>query len=515
MNRRKFLSHSSKLTIPLFLNGFQLSAYSRSPFSASIDNQDKVLVLIQLLGGNDGLNTLIPLESYDNLFNVRSNIIIPESKILNVNFEYGFHPAFSEMKDMHENGIMHVVQGVAYPNQNRSHFRSTDIWNRASSAEGNILTGWLGRYFESLVDDFPDGFPNDEYPHPFAMTIGGQVAGTCQGSVSNFSMAINKPEDLLPLSETQVNQFPDNKYGRALSYVSDTIAQTNAYAEVIKDAADQGSNLSTLYDDSLTLSQQLKTVAKLISGGLETQVYIVTLGGFDTHANQVEEDDKCIGRHAILLSELSKSINAFWDDISLLGLEGRVMGMTYSEFGRQIISNSGYGTDHGTAAPMFLFGNCLNAGLTGNFPEISDNVEQQEGTPMQFDFRSVYGNVLKKWFCVDEVTTQSILNHEVQDLNIFGNCNTSSSENLEVIKDVKLFPNPTSRVINLKVSNNVSKVNNILFLDHRGSVVNSAVKLISRNGGQYQYDISNLMTGNYFIHVQLLHTNLVKKFIKI
>jgi len=200
MNRRKFLSYSSAVSIPLILNGFELSAYANNTISASIDDSEKVLVLIQLIGGNDGLNTLIPLDSYDNLVNVRSNVIIPENKILKINDEYGFHPAFSEMNDLHQESILHVVQGVAYPNQN------------------------------------PAGYPNEEYPHPFALTVGGQVAGTCQGTVSNFSMAINKPEDLLPLSESEGSQFPDNKYGRALSYVSQNLSYQNAYAEVIKEA---------------------------------------------------------------------------------------------------------------------------------------------------------------------------------------------------------------------------------------------------------------------------------------
>jgi len=488
MKRRKFLSLSSMATLPIMLNGVELSAFSPAPFSAEFNNPEA---------------------------NARPNVIIPENQLLTNNSNFGFHPSFAEVNEMYKNGFMHIVQGVAYPNQNRSHFRSSDIWTSGSSAENYLDSGWLGRYFQTIAPDFPTEYPNDAFPHPFAMTVGGQVTETCQGFASNFSMAINKPEDLLPLTESEQNNFPDNQYGRAFSYIVDSISQTNAYAEVIKEAASLGNNLSTLYDDDNQLAQQLKTVALLIAGGLKTQVYVVTLGGFDTHANQVEADDATVGVHANLLRTLSKAVNAFWDDIVKLNLSSRVMGMTFSEFGRQIKSNSAYGTDHGTAAPMFIFGDCINPGLSGNLPVIDSQIEAQEGTPMQFDFRSVYGNVLQNWFSADVDTINTVLNYESQNINIFGDCVDVSTTNTIIKKATRIFPNPATQQISVKFDNKISRLPKISFFDHRGSELSSNINLINNTLEEFTFDISSLPTGNYYIHLQFPHTNLVEKFIKI
>ena len=185
--------------------------------------------------------------------------------------------------------------------------------------------------------------------------------------------------------------------------------QTNAYNDVIQTANDNGANLSTKYEDDDSLASKLKIVAKLIAGGLKTKVYVVNLGGFDTHALQVDGSDQTTGDHAELLSSLSKSICAFQDDLEQLGLDERVVGMAYSEFGRRIRSNDSLGIDHGTAGPMMLFGSCVNPAVLGDNPEISPDVDNQEGVPMQFDFRSVYGSVLMDWFEVEEQVVKDLL----------------------------------------------------------------------------------------------------------
>jgi len=514
MNRRNFLSLSSSISLPIVLNGFKIGAMPMFMNSGNIENEDRVLVLIQLFGGNDGLNTVIPLESFDNLALARPNIYIPESEILNINNEIGFHPAFSEMKDLYDNGHMHIVQGVAYPNQNRSHFRSSDIWNSGSSAENFIDSGWLGRYFQTYAEDFPSGYPNETYPDPFALTVGTQIAETCQGDGSNYSIAINKPEDLLNLSESGNMDFPNNLFGRELSFLVDAISQTNAYAVTVKEAASKGNNLSQLYDDDNELAQQLKTVAQLISGGLKTKVYIVSLGGFDTHSAQTEEDNSTTGVHSTLLEILSKAINAFWDDINLLGINHRITGMTFSEFGRQIKANDSYGTDHGTAAPLFLFGNCVNPGISGEAPIIDKHLEPQEGTPMQFDFRSVYGSVLTDWFGSDKSSADSVLDFDFQRINIFKDCEISSSIQSDSKIAIKLFPNPSHSIIHVDF-NDIYAVQKITFFDHRGGDVSAHVVSHGVRSNQLLFDISRLLEGNYFVHLQFSSTNAVKKFVKV
>ena len=516
MKRRNFIKYVSASAIPFTLNGFEFRSIAQSTDMFASHDSDKVLVLIQLIGGNDGLNTLIPLKYYDNLANVRSNVIVPESSILKVTDDYGFHPSLPEFNDLYQRGFMHVVQGVAYPNQDRSHFRSTDIWSSASSADELADSGWLGRYFETMVQDFPNEFPNDAYPHPFALTVGSQVSETCQGTLSNFSLAINKPEDLLPLNESDQNIFPNNKYGEALSFISESIEQTNAYGVVIKEASEMGNSLSDKYTDDNDLAQQLKSVAQLISGGLGTSIYVVTLGGFDTHANQVVDGDQTNGIHANLLRKLSSAVGAFWDDCELLGLRDRVMGMTFSEFGRQIKSNASFGTDHGTAAPMFMFGNCLNAGLSGDLPVIGSEIEFQEGVPMQFDFKSVYGNILTKWFQLDNNVAEDILNHEIQDIDIFGDCFSTSilDENIQAHFDVNIYPNPTNNFLSVQMYDRRVNIDKIFFFDLRGGLVNDNVKLMRKSSEILEFDLSALSSGNYFIRLEYPLRSIVKKIVK-
>jgi uncharacterized protein (DUF1501 family) len=201
MKRRSFLKTSSVVSLPLLLNGMPISAYSRSRLFNFLNTEtDKVLVLIQLNGGNDGLNTILPLDQYDNLANVRSNIIIPEGSALPIDDVTAFHPNMTGLRDLYLDGKMEIVQSVGYPNQNRSHFRSTDIWTSGSPADEAWNTGWLGRWMDGDHPTFPDAYPNPDFPDPLALTVGSLVSTTCQGSAANFSLAIEDPFSLSQLA---------------------------------------------------------------------------------------------------------------------------------------------------------------------------------------------------------------------------------------------------------------------------------------------------------------------------
>lgn len=428
ISRRDFIKISALATIPLTLSGFPLFAMSRSKAVFSDGDNDKILVLVQLQGGNDGLATIYHAEQYANLQAVRNNIIIPESSIINFHNEYGFHSAMQGMKDVWEMQCLGVVQNVGYPNQNRSHFRSTDIWNSASSAEAYESRGWIGRFYDLNYSDYPNGYPNTENPHPFAITMGKIVSETCQGINANYSLALLDPFNPGTALVSAGGDIPANCFGDALSFVNDTVAQTNAFASVISDAANAGNNLSTKWDSLETeLAEKLKNVARLISGGLQTKIYVVQIGGFDTHDNQVVEGETATGKHDELLSELSDAICAFQDDLNLLNVSDRVIGMTYSEFGRRIRSNAALGTDHGTAAPLFLFGSCVENQILGDHPEIDTSVGVDEGVPMQYDFRDIYGTVLKNWLGLNETEVSNVIHPDVQMLPLFKpsciNCN--------------------------------------------------------------------------------------------
>ncbi|HHH49443.1 MAG TPA: hypothetical protein ENK52_00515, partial [Saprospiraceae bacterium] len=311
MKRRQFIKRSSAATVPVLLGGVQVSAINHSFFNILNSESDRVLVLIQLDGGNDGLNMLIPKDQYSNLMKARPNIIIPENSILDLTDTLGLHPVMQDLKTVFDDGKLNIIQSVSYPNQNRSHFRSTDIWNTASSATENLTTGWLGRYLETLYPDYPTAYPNAAFPDPFAITIGTAVSPTCEGTTANYSTALVNPDNISALAVPINGDLPDSCFGEQIDFLAQSIIQTNAYNDSIQTANNKGNNISTKYADDNELANKLKIVAKLIAGGLQTKIYIVRLGGFDNHAEQVEANDTSTGKHAELLNELSTAICAF------------------------------------------------------------------------------------------------------------------------------------------------------------------------------------------------------------
>ncbi len=463
---------------------------------------DRVLVIIQLNGGNDGLNCVIPVDQYSALSNLRQNILIPESSVLGIEATLGLHPAMTGLQELYGEGKMGIVQGVGYPDQNRSHFRSTDIWSSGSAANEFESTGWLGRYFNEGHPLYPEGYPNSEYEAPFALTMGSLVSETCQGPLTNYSLALNDPFALGPLSESEVGNLPDNNYGSELRFLIDAIAQTNAYSGVILDAAESGSNQVT-YPDGNRLAIQLKNVALLIAGGLKTKVYVCSLGGFDTHSAQVE-GDPTEGNHAQLLDQLSSAVNAFQQDLKLLGLDEQVLTMTFSEFGRQIRSNDSLGTDHGTAAPLMLFGSCVKPGVLGENAQIIVDSEPQAGVAMQYDFRSVYATVLKDWIGIDEATIFDILNPEVQFLPIIEGCSLSTAIQQEVFAEThfKLYPNPAYRYTTMEWQSD-GKAWTATLLDKWGHEVQvwNGPRSVKQVMSQ-RINIAPVPSGHYFIHLR-------------
>lgn len=407
-------------SIPFTLGGFRLFGLSNLNVPSLNTENDKILVLVQLQGGNDGLATIFHAPQYGNLSAVRNNIIIPESSIINFHNDYGFHSAMQGMKDVWDIAALGIVQNVGYPNQNRSHFRSTDIWNTASSAEVFENRGWIGRFYDLDYSNYPNGYPNATNPHPFALTMGKIVSETCQGINANYSLSLLDPFNPGTALVSAGGDIPSNCYGDVLSFVNDTVSQTNAFASIISDAANAGNNLSLKWNSLTTeLAAKLKNVARLISGGLQTKIYVVQLGGFDTHDNQAVAGATTTGIHSNLLKELSDAICAFQDDLNLLNVADRVVGMTYSEFGRRIRSNAALGTDHGTAAPLFLFGSCIENQILGDHPEIDTQVDTEAGVAMQYDFRNVYGTILSQWLGASETDVANIIFPEFQSLPIF------------------------------------------------------------------------------------------------
>ena len=503
MKRRSFLKRSSIITVPTFFGGFQLAALPSRQMSELVNgDNDRVLVIIDLNGGNDGLQTFIPLDGYDNLANARSNIIIPENQLLSLTDTIGLHPSMTGIKNLYDNAELAVVQNAGYLDANRSHFRSADIWNNGIETTSNVSTGWMGRYLDDNYPGYPENYPSADCPDPFAVTMGRSVSQTCQGSGGNFSIAILDPNNVGGLNVGIEPPIPDNCYGDELSYIIDTYKKTNVYGERVTIAANQGTNMYD-YPDT-TLANQLKVVARMIAGGLRSKVFVLQQGGYDTHSNQVGSESTN-GQHATLLSILSEAIFAFQEDLKLLDLQERVIGMTFSEFGRQIKSNASDGTDHGTAGPMMIFGHCVNGGIIGDNPQISSSVATQEGIPMQYDFRWIYGSILMDWFDVPEASVRELLPPDFQYIPVCNTCNPVSTED-EIVAalDAQVLPNPFRNFFTLAFKMNQGESVRVDLVDILGRTLRTVLnKSLLAGDHKVHVETHQLVSGVYFVRLQI------------
>lgn len=505
MKRRSFLKSSSIFSLPAFFGGYQLSAMSSGNlFNLVNGDSDKVLVLIDMNGGNDGLSSFVPLDHFDNLANARANLFIPENQLLTMTDTIGLHPGMSGVNNLYDNGNLTLIQGVAYPNQNRSHFRSADIWNTGVHADEFKSTGWLGRYLDEEYPGYPGGYPSDDCPDPFAITMGKSLSGTCQGAGSNFSLAVIDVNDLGGLTTGVEAPLPNDCYGAELGYVVDTFKKSNAYADRVVEAAGNGNSM--VQYPQTDLGQQLKTVAQMISGGLRTKIFVIQQGGYDTHADQIVEGSPTTGFYTQLITELSDAIYAFQEDLKALEIDERVLGMTFSEFGRKIKSNAGFGTDHGTAAPMMIFGSCINAGVIGNNAEIAAEVDIEEGVAMQYDFKSVYGSVMMDWFGVAESDVRNYLYEDFQHIPIINDCNSVGIFTPEPLTNVALnvFPNPFINNITVDITLDRAETVRIEVADVMGKLVRT-MESRSLQRGNHQLEIGGAgwNPGIYFLRVQV------------
>lgn len=421
--RRAFLSGSAKgailasaaATLPAFL---QRSAFALAPKAgvASAPADERILVVVQLAGGNDGLNTVVPFmdSAYHKL---RPSIGIGEKSVLRLaksgpTSGLGLHPQLAGMKELYDEGLMTLVQGVGYPNPNRSHFKSMDIWHTAdTTATGN---GWLGRYFDNeCCGSAPHkngAPPNNEQakpkaPNPMAgIAIGREAPLAMQGQTSKpigfespdlFRWLANDIDPALAERYSAINRAGSadaaDPHSNA-AFLMRTALDAQISSDLIRKAVARRTPASYPGNE---LSRQLAMVGAMIKAGLSTRVYYVTLGGFDTHAGQGGEQ----GRHGQLMSQLGGALKAFYADLREQGNDGRVLTMSFSEFGRRVAQNASGGTDHGAAAPMFLFGPMVKAGVVGNHPSLTDLDEGD--LKYGIDFRSVYAAILEDWLKAD------------------------------------------------------------------------------------------------------------------
>lgn len=525
MKRSEFIKKSitAGAVLPSLLNGYSVRALGKdNPLMKALSNltteTDHVLVLVQLTGGNDGLNTIIPLDQFSNYFNARQNIYIPESRVLPLfgSSTVGIHPAMSGMQQMSMEGKLTVVNAVGYPNPNFSHFRATDIWMSASNSDELVNSGWLGRYLNYEYPNFPNGYPNSTMPDPLAIQIGSVTSLALQGPQVSLGMSISNPTSFYNLLNGVQDPVPNTPAGKELNYIRQVAAQTQQYAAAVTAAANTVTTQSA-YPSSNNLADQLKIVARLIKGGLKTRVYMVSMGGFDTHSSQVVDTDTTTGSHATLLKKVSDAIKAFQDDLEFLRVDDRVVGMTFSEFGRRIKSNGSGGTDHGAAAPVFVFGKHVLGGVIGNSPQIPVNAGVDDNIPFQYDFRSIYATLLTNWLCVDPNVLQQILLRNFQNLPLVDAsfCNTQPPNPSGAVL-ISNYPNPftTSTTITYHTNGGHTLIQ---IIDTLGRVIKTLLDSPNVSSGVYtiSFDGSYLPNGVYYARLQNMSQQHVAAMLKV
>ena len=414
--RREFLRTSMlgaavSLSLPAFLQKtfFTLDAQAADSAIQTINGKDgPILIVLQLAGGNDGMNTVIPYAD-DAYYRARPVIAIPRQSVIQLNDHIGLNPKLTGLKGLYDQGNLAILQGVGYPNPNRSHFRSTEIWQTASDSDKYANYGWIGRYFDSccqgadptvgvaIGNQLPQSFTASQptgvsFSHPDQYRwFNGDKSGASQQVYQEMNAP--DPTDMRALDENDGGSVdslagaPDNGHHREsnLEFLQRVALDAQMSSDKVLNIAKN--NPARVPYPQTALGDSLSLVGRMIAGALPTRVYYVSQGGYDTHTNQV-------ATHTRLMGELNDALVAFAQDMKLQGNFNRVMLMTFSEFGRRVNQNASNGTDHGAAAPMFVMGGAIKPGLFGQYPSL----ESLNGGDLAFnlDFRSIYATILDR-----------------------------------------------------------------------------------------------------------------------
>jgi uncharacterized protein (DUF1501 family) len=463
MNRAEFLKLSGKLglTAPFFINGIAARA-SRWMEGIDLpadcmDITDRVVVIVRLGGANDGLNTVIPISQYDTYANIRPSLrinqtgtgaYIPLDNTIADNKRAGLHPAMTGFKNLYDQGQLAILPGVGYPAPNYSHFASENTMFSGKDGNTNqtLQDGIFGRYLASVFPNLA-GNPNNQNRDPLAIHMGSSNPSLFYGHSHETGIEYNITSLQTQFwaiegFETNAIEIPEgSEHQELLDYIAFVEKSMDVYYDKVMQNFMNGNNSAANYPDT-DLGRQLKTVARMLKGGSRTKIFQVTLGGFDTHANQVVEGDAHTGNHANLLANLSNALLAFQTDIETLGFADKVMTVTFSEFGRQVRQNANQGTDHGNISPFFVVGKQVQAGVLNNHPVIPDSGFQYADSERKYDYRQIFATLLQDWLGSDDATMQ------VAQLDSFA----TPEQKLPIIKAAAIVA-PACYVSNLAVCN--------------------------------------------------------------
>ncbi len=536
MKRRNFLKIFPSLGVtPFVVNGFPMRPFANSKLARILDTcdgvSDRVLVLIQLKGGNDGINTIVPLEQYDAYAALRPVIKVPDSgpekfialdNTLAAADRVGLHPVLTGMKEMYDKGWMNVVQGVGYENINQSHFKGSDLW--LSGGDGtpenfNIHSGWMGRALQAMYPEVK-GAPVPSMEDPIGIQIGDPNPSLGFHTETEHQNAINlygqDPAGFYSLVQTiggtPIVNVPDSEYGDELAYIMGVEKAVDLYSVRISAAFNAGSNAITNYPQS-SLGYQLKTVARLMKGGCKTKIYLCNLNGFDTHGSQIEpEGTITTGGHANLLRNLSESVKFFLNDLEAMGLGDKVAACTFSEFGRCAKENGSAGTDHGTLAPMFIFGKAVNAGVQGTNVDLTNlsGDNQLQGT--QFDYRQVFTSLLQDWLGASNYVLEQTMFDGYAKMPLVESAyvvspdcyigTTSVWDESQVRSPLTVFPNPAVTRAEVAFSSTVMFEAILSLHSLGGALISTNVVRVQAGVNRYYVDVRQLPAGPYFVRLQ-------------
>ncbi|MCC7465592.1 MAG: DUF1501 domain-containing protein [Saprospiraceae bacterium] len=538
MDRRNFLKIFPAAGVsPFVVNGFPMRPFSNSKISQILNScdgvEDRILVLIQLKGGNDGLNTIIPIQQYDRYAELRPVIKVPEvgpEKFIKLDNtlpyadQVGLHPVMTGMKEMYDKGWMSIVQGVGYEGLNGSHFKGTDLW--MSGGDGtpekfNLKSGWMARALQAMYPDIKGApIPPDQL-YPLGIQVGDPNPSLGFHSETEHQNVINlygqDPEGFYSLVQTiggaPLPNVPDSEYGDELAYIMGVEKAVDEYSVYITQAFNAGSNAISAYPQT-TLAYQLKTIARLIKGGCKTKIYLCNIGGFDTHGDQLApEGIVTLGGHADLLRNLSEAVKYFFNDLDAMGIGDLVTACTFSEFGRCAKENGSAGTDHGTLAPMMIFGKAIKAGMNGTNPDLNNLTGDNQLQGTQFDYRQVFTTLLQDWLGAGpQVLTATMFEGfdklPLVDAAFVVNPDCYIGETVGIwdkTKDINtmvISPNPASSRVEVALRSEAS-YDAILTLHSLGGSLISTQSIQVRAGVSRAYlDVRPLPAGTYFVRVQ-------------
>lgn len=536
MKRRHFIRNvAAGSAAGLTLGGVPLNLLAGNPAlkqMAADSVNDKVLVFIQMHGGNDGLNTLIPISQYSDYYNLRPNIAIKDQgtrsyievdDTVDESAQVGLHPEMLAFKQMYDQQKVAIIQNVGYPDMNLSHFRGRDVVFMGGDESGNndYQSGWMGRYLDNIYPGYPDAYPSQTMEDPIGIELSGTLSlafhrengipiGLNIGSPEQFYQLINSVGVNPPIA------FPDSHAGDELRYIMEFEKKSNQYAGRLKDVYDAGSNSSVVYPEvypyaspirANNLSSQLKLIARLIKGGVKTKIFLCRIGGFDTHGEQVEDYDPSLGLHAALLHNLSGAVKAFYDDLANLEIDEKVLSLTFTEFGRRAKSNDSYGTDHGTATPVFVFGTQLNDGIYGVNPLLDADTmaANRNNLAYNIDYRQIYTSVIQDWFEGDnDALVQTGFDQWVNDrLPIVKTTGISPYTPGKNATSLLVYPNPVKDQLNIQVQLEIRGDVTMHVIDAAGRKVKSIQGDGTFGPNSYHMNVSELENGLY--HLQMIH----------